>query len=205
MPNSQSAGKSNLIEKSARLIFNLPNIITMARIIFVPFFIWSLVAFKNPESAWRWVSVLVFIIIMSSDGIDGAIARRRGLITNLGKLLDPIADKVLLSGALVSLSILGEVSWLVTIVILVRELGITAYRFVVIRKEVVAASSGGKLKTIFQGIMVGFVVSPLTAWFGEWYVYFEGALVFVATALTVSTGVQYMMAARRTRRQRIIQ
>lgn len=191
-----------LIEKTAKSIFNLPNIITMARILFVPFFIWSLVAFKNPESAMRWISVLVFIIIMASDGIDGAIARKRGLITNLGKLLDPIADKVLLSGALVSLSVLGEVSWIVTVIILVRELGITAYRFVVIRNEVVAASSGGKLKTIFQGIMVGFVVSPLTAWFGEWYVYFEGTLVFIATALTVSTGIQYMVAASRARRER---
>jgi CDP-diacylglycerol--glycerol-3-phosphate 3-phosphatidyltransferase len=193
----------SMIEKTAKSIFNLPNIITMARIVCVPFFIWSLVAFKNPESPIRWISVLVFIIIMASDGIDGAIARKRGLITNLGKLLDPIADKVLLSGALVSLSLLGEVSWLVTVIILVRELGITAYRFVVIRKEVVAASSGGKLKTIFQGIMVGFVVSPLTAWFGAWYLYFEGSLVFTATALTVYTGVQYMIAAGRARRQRI--
>ena len=153
----------------------------MARIIFVPLFIWTLAEFSNPESAMRWVSVLVFIIIMASDGIDGAIARKRGLITNLGKLLDPIADKALLGGALVTLSILGEVSWWITAIIMIRELGITAYRFVVIRNEVVAASSGGKLKTIFQGIMVGFVVSPLTAWFGEWYSIIESSLVFFAT------------------------
>ena len=175
----------------------------MARILFVPLFIWTLVEFSNPESPLRWISVLTFVIIMSSDGVDGAIARKRGLITNLGKLLDPIADKALLGGALVSLSVLGEVSWWVTGIIMVRELGITAYRFVVIRKEVVAASSGGKLKTIFQGIMVGFVVSPLTAWFGDWYLIFESALVFFATFLTVTTGVQYMYAAARARRDRI--
>lgn len=192
-----------LIEKSAKSIFNLPNLITMARILFVPVFIWTLVEFNNPESAMRWVSVLVFIIIMASDGVDGAIARKRGLITNLGKLLDPIADKALLGGALVTLSILGEVSWYITAIIMIRELGITVYRFVVIHNEVVAASSGGKLKTIFQGIMVGFVVSPLTAWFGDWYQVFETSLVFFATFLTVTTGVQYMYAAARARRNRI--
>lgn len=200
MPATQ---KNNLIEKSAKSIFNLPNIITMARILFVPFFIWTLVEFNNPESAMRWISVLVFIIIMASDGVDGAIARKRGLITNLGKLLDPIADKALLGGALVALSVLGEVSWWITAVIMIRELGITAYRFVVIRNEVVAASSGGKLKTIFQGIMVGFVVSPLTAWFDQWYTYFELALVLFATALTLITGIQYMLAAFRARKQRV--
>jgi CDP-diacylglycerol--glycerol-3-phosphate 3-phosphatidyltransferase len=203
MPSSQKPEESNLIERSAKSIFNLPNIITMARILFVPLFIWTLVEFNNPESPLRWISVLTFIIIMSSDGVDGAIARKRGLITNLGKLLDPIADKALLGGALVTLSMLGEVSWWVTAIIMLRELGITAYRFVVIRKEVVAASSGGKLKTIFQGIMVGFVVSPLTAWFGDWYLIFESALVFVATLLTVTTGVQYMYAAARARRNKI--
>jgi len=192
-----------LIEKSAKSIFNLPNLITMARILFVPVFIWTLVEFSNPESAMRWVSVLVFIIIMASDGVDGAIARKRGLITNLGKLLDPIADKALLGGALVTLSILDEVSWYITAIIMIRELGITAYRFVVIRNEVVAASSGGKLKTIFQGIMVGFVVSPLTAWFGDWYLIFETTLVLFATFLTVATGVQYMYAAALARRNRI--
>lgn len=200
MPTSE---KNNLIEKSAKSIFNLPNVITMARILFVPFFIWTLVEFNNPESAMRWISVLVFIIIMASDGVDGAIARKRGLITNLGKLLDPIADKALLGGALVTLSVLGEVSWWITAVIMIRELGITAYRFVVIRNEVVAASSGGKLKTIFQGIMVGFVVSPLTAWFDQWYTYFELALVLFATALTLITGIQYMFAALRARKQRV--
>ncbi|MFM2030880.1 MAG: hypothetical protein RI927_500 [Actinomycetota bacterium] len=200
MPTPQ---KNNLIEKSAKSIFNLPNVITMARILFVPFFIWTLVEFNNPESAMRWISVLVFIIIMASDGVDGAIARKRGLITNLGKLLDPIADKALLGGALVTLSVLGEVSWWITAVIMIRELGITAYRFVVIRNEVVAASSGGKLKTIFQGIMVGFVVSPLTAWFDQWYTYFELALVLFATALTLITGIQYMLAAFRARKQRV--
>ena len=180
--------------------WNLPNAITVARILAVPFFIWSLVAVSNNESPLRWVSELIFIVIMASDGIDGAIARKRGIVTDLGKLLDPIADKALLGGALVTLSLLGEIAWWVTIVILVRELGITVYRLVVVNQKVIAASSGGKMKTIFQGVMVGFVVSPLTAWFPfEWYRLLEDSLVLISVALTVYSGLQYVVAAVRAR------
>jgi CDP-diacylglycerol--glycerol-3-phosphate 3-phosphatidyltransferase len=180
--------------------WNLPNAITLARILAVPFFIWSLVSFSDNESPLRWISELIFIVIMASDGIDGAIARKRGIVTDLGKLLDPIADKALLGGALVTLSILGEIAWWVTIVILVRELGITVYRLVVVNQQVIAASSGGKLKTIFQGVMVGFIVSPLTAWFPyDWYRILEQSLVLVSVALTVYSGLQYVVAAVRAR------
>jgi CDP-diacylglycerol--glycerol-3-phosphate 3-phosphatidyltransferase len=180
--------------------WNLPNAITMARILAVPFFIWSLVSISNDESPMRWVSVLIFIVIMASDGVDGAIARKRGIVTDLGKLLDPIADKALLGGALVTLSILGEIAWWVTIVILVRELGITVYRLMVVNQKVIAASSGGKMKTIFQGVMVGFVVSPLTAWFPfDWYFLFEDGLVLISVVLTVYSGLQYVIAAVRAR------
>jgi CDP-diacylglycerol--glycerol-3-phosphate 3-phosphatidyltransferase len=180
--------------------WNLPNAITIARILAVPFFIWSLVAVSENESPLRWFSELIFIVIMASDGIDGAIARKRGIVTDLGKLLDPIADKALLGGALVTLSILGEIAWWVTIVILVRELGITVYRLIVVNQEVIAASSGGKMKTIFQGIMVGFIVSPLTAWFPyDWYRLLEDSLVLISVALTVYSGLQYVVAAVRAR------
>lgn len=180
--------------------WNLPNAITMARILAVPFFIWSLVTFADNESPLRWFSVLIFIVIMASDGVDGAIARKKGLVTNLGKLLDPIADKALLGGALVTLSILGEIAWWVTIVILVRELGITVYRLVVVNQKVIAASSGGKLKTIFQGVMVGFIVSPLTSWFPwAWYRLFEDSLVLISVALTVYSGLQYVVSAVKAR------
>lgn len=181
--------------------WNLPNAITVARILAVPFFVWSLVAIADTESPMRWFSVLIFIVIMASDGIDGAIARKRGLITNFGKILDPIADKALLGGALITLSVLGEIPWWVTVVILVRELGITVYRLVVIKKRVIAASGGGKLKTIVQAIMVGFVVSPLTAWFpGDAYEAFELALVNIATILTIYSGLQYLIAAAKAKR-----
>lgn len=188
-----------MIEKTAKSIFNLPNVITMARILAVPFFIWCLVEIGDSSSHLRWISTGIFILIMASDGIDGAIARKRGLVTNLGKLLDPIADKALLGGALVTLSVLGEVAWWVTVAIMLRELGITAYRFVVIKKRVVPASAGGKLKTIFQGIMVGFVLSPFQAYFGSWYLWFENALVAIAVFLTLWTGIQYLVAAAKAR------
>mgnify|MGYP000028109912 FL=1 len=192
---------SNMLKTTAtNNPWNLPNAITVARILAVPFFIWSLVAVSNNESPLRWVSELIFIVIMASDGIDGAIARKRGIVTDLGKLLDPIADKALLGGALVTLSLLGEIAWWVTIVILVRELGITVYRLVVVNQKVIAASSGGKMKTIFQGVMVGFVVSPLTAWFPfEWYRLLEDSLVLISVALTVYSGLQYVVAAVRAR------
>lgn len=195
MPN-----QSNKIERTAKSIFNLPNIITMARIICVPFFIWSLFAFSADAPA-RWLSTLMFIIIMASDGIDGAIARRRGLITNLGKLLDPIADKALLGGALVALSLLNEFSGWVTAIILLRELGITAYRFVVIRKGVVAASSGGKIKTILQSVLIGSLTSPLDFVWSPWFVNFESLLTIVVLLVTVVTGLQYLVAAGRVKRE----
>ncbi|MEY3846126.1 MAG: hypothetical protein RJA66_393 [Actinomycetota bacterium] len=192
---------SNMLKTTATSNpWNLPNAITLARILAVPFFIWSLVTYSDNESPLRWVSELIFIIIMASDGVDGAIARKRGIVTDLGKLLDPIADKALLGGALVTLSLLGEIAWWVTIVILVRELGITVYRLVVVNQQVIAASSGGKMKTIFQGVMVGFIVSPLTAWFPyEWYYLLEDGLVLISVVLTVYSGLQYVIAAVRAR------
>lgn len=192
---------SNMLKATATSNpWNLPNAITLARILAVPFFIWSLVTYVDNESPLRWISELIFIVIMASDGVDGAIARKRGIVTDLGKLLDPIADKALLGGALVTLSLLGEIAWWVTIVILVRELGITIYRLVVVNQQVIAASSGGKMKTIFQGVMVGFIVSPLTAWFPyEWYYLLEDGLVLVSVVLTVYSGLQYVVAAVRAR------
>lgn len=192
---------SNKIERNAKLIFNLPNIITMARILCVPFFIWSLFAI-DADSQGRWFSTAIFIVIMASDGIDGAIARRRGLITNFGKLLDPIADKALLGGALVSLSLLNEFSWWVTAIILLRELGITAYRFVVIRRGVIAASSGGKIKTVLQSVLIGSLTSPLEFMFAPWYINFESALTIVVLLITVGTGLQYLLAANRAGREK---
>lgn len=172
----------------------LANLITLARIVMVPFVLGVVFAEPDRHSAWRWLAVLFFVLSAATDGIDGAIARKRGEVTNLGKILDPIADKLLIGGVLVALSALGEVNWWVTGVILFRELGITVYRLVVIKKRVIAASGGGKLKTVMQSIMVGFLLSPAD-WM-PWGIqpWVEGGLIAVAVALTIWTGISYLVA-----------
>jgi CDP-diacylglycerol--glycerol-3-phosphate 3-phosphatidyltransferase len=177
-------------------MFNLPNSITGIRILMVPFFVWLLVnSSASISSTNRWLALVVFIVAISTDGLDGYLARRRGLITNLGIILDPIADKALIGGALVTLSSLGAVEWWVTILLLVRELGITFYRFAVIRKRIVAASGGGKLKTVLQSVTVGLLVAPLTQFWSGWYETLTTGLLYVTLLVTIYTGLQYLVAA----------
>ena len=175
---------------------NLPNLITSARIALVPLFIWILVDAQSQMG--RWLALAVFILAMATDGLDGSIARKRGLVTNLGKILDPIADKALIGGALVTLSLRGEVNWGFTVAILVREIGITVYRLAVIRNRVIAASGGGKFKTVFQSIVVGLLVSPLASY---WPPLGPIGLVLLAIAavITVVTGAQYLLATIRVK------
>ncbi len=167
-----------------------PNLITSARLTLVPVVLFLLLEFWS-DSWMRLVAMLILILAASTDGLDGAIARKRGLITNLGKILDPIADKALLSGSLIVLSILGAVSWIATIIILARELGITVYRLVVIRKKVIAASGGGKFKTVMQIVAVCLFIAPF-GFLGEWYLIFSQVVLWFTVALTVWTGAQYL-------------
>jgi CDP-diacylglycerol---glycerol-3-phosphate 3-phosphatidyltransferase len=180
--------------------WNLPNAITAARILLVPYFIWLLFQPSGEFEIMRWFATFIFVLGISTDGIDGAIARKKGLITNLGKILDPIADKALIGGALVALSLLNEVPVWATAAILIRELGITAYRFIVIRKRVVAASGGGKLKTVSQSIVVGLIMSPIAGLLPGWFALIELALLLFVVILTIYTGLQYMVAAWRGRK-----
>ncbi len=177
---------------------NLPNLITIIRIAFVPLFICLLFISAEKQSLERWLSVAIFVLAIATDGVDGAIARRKNLVTNLGKLLDPIADKALLGGALVSLSILGELPWWITVVILVRELGITLYRLVVAKRRVIAAAGGGKLKTILQSVAVGFLLSPLDVLL-PWLVPVEQILLYAALLVTLTSGIQFVIAERKAR------
>ena len=189
---------------SLRDALNLPNIITIVRILLVPAFVAILFSGSTtPEAThnapYRWVATALFILAISTDGLDGSIARKRGLVTNLGKLLDPIADKALIGGALIALSLLGDIGWWATVAILVRELGITVFRLIVVRKRVIAASAGGKLKTILQSITVGLVLSPFDALLGEWVNTLEFALTVLTVAITLLTGLQYVWAAIKAR------
>lgn len=175
---------------------NLPNSITLARIALAPLFVWVLLL-NQAAGVWqRWIVVGIFVLAIATDGVDGAIARKRGQVTELGKLLDPIADKLLIGGALVTLSALGQIEWWITTVIMVREVGITIYRLAVIKDRVIPASGGGKLKTILQSIVVGLYLSPLGGAF-EIVGIFQLVLLYVVLAITVVSGAQYLLAARK--------
>lgn len=176
---------------------NIANIITVVRILMAPAFIWLLLADDGELGALRIAAAVLFVVAIVTDSVDGILARRQNLITDLGKILDPIADKVLIGGALVSLSILGELPWWVTAVILLRELGITAFRFAVLRSRVIPASAGGKLKTVAQAVAITFFLFPLTLVFGEWILWVDGVLMGIAVLLTVVTGVDYLWKASR--------
>ena len=182
---------------------NIANIITVVRILMAPVFVWLLLADDGAMGAVRLAAALLFIVAIVTDSLDGMLARRLNLVTDLGKILDPIADKVLIGGALVALSILGELPWWVTVVIMVREIGITVYRFVVIRTRVVAASKGGKLKTVLQAVAISLFLVPLVPVFGEWILWVDGALMAAALVVTVTTGVDYLVKAWRASRPRV--
>lgn len=180
--------------------WNLPNAITIARILFAPVFVALLLIDGGADAAMRWVAGVLFIIGIATDGIDGHIARSRGLVTDLGKLLDPIADKVLTGAALVGLSVLAELPWWVTIAVLIREVGITVHRMVIRHETVVAAAWMGKLKTVFQGIAISFALVPLWSLLGEWVFWLNGALMWIAVILTLASGIDYIVTAYRARR-----
>ncbi|HEY8282354.1 MAG TPA: CDP-diacylglycerol--glycerol-3-phosphate 3-phosphatidyltransferase [Leifsonia sp.] len=180
--------------------WNVANLITVVRILLAPVFVWMLLADAGHDGPLRWAAAVLFVLAIATDGVDGAIARRNHLVTDLGKLLDPIADKVLTGGALISLSILGELPWWVTVVILVREVGITVYRFVVIRQGVIAASRGGKLKTVVQSVAISLALFPLWTVFGGWVHWVNGIAMALAVILTVVTGVDYLWQAWKIRR-----
>lgn len=175
---------------------NIANVLTTLRIVMVPFFVWALVADDQQHGILRWISVALFAMAMYTDKLDGDLARSRGLVTNFGKIADPIADKLLLGAALLTLSSLGELWWWVTIVILVRELGITVLRFAVIRRGVIAASKGGKLKTVTQTAGLFLLLLPFTPDTG-WLSVVALAVILLAAAITIYTGIDYIIQAAR--------
>ncbi len=178
--------------------WNLPNILTSVRILMVPFFAWALWVggpWGGDSLVARWLALALFAAAMYTDKLDGDIARARGLITDFGKIADPIADKLLTGTALVLFSLLGELWWWVTIVILVREWGITLMRFVVIRYGVMPAGRGGKLKTVLQTVGIGLLLLPLVPLVGGWWPWAGWVVIGAATVLTVLTGLEYVKDA----------
>ncbi|MET9132802.1 CDP-diacylglycerol--glycerol-3-phosphate 3-phosphatidyltransferase [Streptomyces antibioticus] len=200
-----SAGKAPRGKKIAAAavnqasVWNIANLLTMLRLILVPGFVALMLADGGYDPAWRSLAWAAFAIAMITDLFDGHLARTYNLVTDFGKIADPIADKAIMGAALICLSYLGDLPWWVTIVILGRELGITLLRFIVIRYGVIPASRGGKLKTLTQGVAVGMYVLALTGWLAtlRWWV------MAAAVVLTVVTGLDYVRQAIVLRRQGI--
>ncbi|MCW4386763.1 CDP-diacylglycerol--glycerol-3-phosphate 3-phosphatidyltransferase [Salinibacterium sp. SYSU T00001] len=186
---------------SAPSILNVPNLITIARILMAPVFFWMLLADAGELGPLRWAAAAVFVIGIATDSIDGHLARSRNLVTDFGKLMDPIADKALTGGALVCLALLGELAWWVVIVILAREIGITIYRMLALRDRVIPASRGGKLKTVLQAVAISFFLAPLWIVLGDWVHWLNGALMTAAVAATLVSGLDYVVAGIRERRR----
>ena len=178
--------------------WNAANAVTIARIALVPFFAVALLAEDGRSVTWRLVATGIFLLAAVTDRLDGYLARRDNLVTDLGKLLDPIADKLLIGAGLVGLSILGDLQWWVTIVILVRELGITAMRFMVLRYAVMPAGRGGKLKTVLQVVAIALFLLPLDV-LPRFVGVLAAAAMAAAVAVTLLTGVDYVRQALRLR------
>jgi len=180
-------------------VWNIANLLTMLRLLLVPGFVALMLADGGYDPAWRAFAWAAFAVAMITDLFDGHIARTYNLVTDFGKIADPIADKAIMGAALICLSSLGDLPWWVTIVILGRELGITLLRFLVIRYGVIPASRGGKLKTLTQGVAVGMYVLALTGWLATLRFWVMAA----AVVLTVVTGLDYVRQAIVLRRQGI--
>lgn len=180
-------------------VWNIANLLTMLRLVLVPAFVALMLADGGYDPAWRSLAWAAFAIAMITDLFDGHLARTYNLVTDFGKIADPIADKAIMGAALICLSALGDLPWWVTGVILGRELGITLLRFIVIRYGVIPASRGGKLKTLTQGVAVGMYILALTGWLAtlRWWV------MAAAVVLTVVTGLDYVRQAIVLRRQGI--
>ncbi|RWA23093.1 CDP-diacylglycerol--glycerol-3-phosphate 3-phosphatidyltransferase [Mycolicibacterium elephantis DSM 44368] len=177
---------------------NVANVLTGVRMVLVPVFLVLLFVGDGHETFWRIAAFVVFTIAVITDRFDGALARSYGMVTEFGTLADPIADKALIGAALIGLSLLGDLPWWITVVILAREVGITVLRFAVLRHGVIPASRGGKLKTLVQGVAIGLFILPLSGpWLaGAWVV------MWAAIVLTVLTGVDYVISAARDSRAR---
>ena len=174
----------------------LPNVLTLIRLLLVPVLAVLLLADDGLDPALRWAATAVFVIAALTDLADGEIARRSGTITTVGKIADPVADKALTGVALIGLSLLGALPWWVTIVILAREIAVTALRFIVIRHGVIPASRGGKAKTVAQVVAISLYLAPLDAWADPLRVIAMG----IALVLTIVTGIDYAVRAWRLSR-----
>jgi CDP-diacylglycerol--glycerol-3-phosphate 3-phosphatidyltransferase len=196
--STPSASPGQPVDPTETTPWNVPNALTAFRCVLVPVFAWMLLAHPD-ETGWRVGAALVFAVAILTDFVDGYLARRYDIVTKFGKLADPIADKALTGMAFIGLSIIGELPWWVTVVILVREWGITLMRFLMLRYGVMAANRGGKVKTVLQAVALILYLLPLpTSGPLHWFAVIVMAAAFVVTVLT---GLDYIREAVKLRRQ----
>jgi CDP-diacylglycerol---glycerol-3-phosphate 3-phosphatidyltransferase len=176
--------------------WNIANALTVLRLALVPVFLVLLFHDDGDDAVWRVLAWVAFAVASVTDRIDGELARRRGLVTDFGVIADPIADKALIGAALIGLSLLDELPWWITVVILVREIGVTLLRFFVIRHGVMPASRGGKAKTLLQAVAIGLLVLPLGGILQD----VAMLIMYAAVVVTVVTGADYVQRALRLRR-----
>jgi CDP-diacylglycerol---glycerol-3-phosphate 3-phosphatidyltransferase len=177
-------------------LYNPANLLTAVRIVLVPVFLVLVVVSEMTSPGWRMAACVTFCVASATDFVDGWVARRYQLVTSFGKVADPIADKALTGTALVLLSAYDRLAWWVTVLILLREWGVTALRFWVIRYGIIPASRGGKLKTVLQIAAIAWYLWPVPEPFdavGPW-------LMGAALLVTMVTGVDYVIQALRLRR-----
>ena len=187
--------------------WNVPNALTTLRIVMVPFFAWALLLDGGNSVTWRFVAFGIFLAAMITDKVDGDIARRHNLITNFGKIADPIADKALTGMAFVGLSLVGELWWWVTVLVLLREWSVTILRLSIMKHVVLAANRSGKVKTVLQTIALCGFILPLRQVDGAldvpgevlWYV--AAVLMAAAVAMTLWSGYEFFRDARHQHRE----
>jgi CDP-diacylglycerol--glycerol-3-phosphate 3-phosphatidyltransferase len=172
-------------------VVNIPNALTTLRLLLVPVFGWLLLADDGQNETYRYLAALIFVIASATDYVDGALARKQNIVTTFGKVADPIADKALTGVALIGLSLLDELPWWVTVLIIFREVAVTVVRFAVIKDGVIAASRGGKAKTVTQMLAIVMYLLPLTGWL----VTARTGVLALAIVLTVATGIDYAFRA----------
>ena len=177
---------------------NIANIITVVRILLAPLFVWLVLLDDGEHGIWRFVAAGLFIAAIATDGLDGALARKRNLVTNSGIILDPIADKILIGGALIALALVAELPWWVVIVILAREIGITLFRLMALADRVIPASRGGKLKTVLQAVTLSSWLVPTWLLLGSWVFILNWVLMGAVIVVTVATGLDYLVKGLRS-------
>jgi CDP-diacylglycerol--glycerol-3-phosphate 3-phosphatidyltransferase len=194
--------------------FNIANVLTVLRIAMVPLFGWALLHDGGDSVTWRWIAFAIFAVAMITDKIDGDLARKHNLITDFGKIADPIADKAITGMAFIGLSIVGDIWWWVTIVVLVREWSVTLLRLSILKDVVIAAAQSGKIKTVLQALALAGLTWPLPHgdahggafdfWpgpLGEVLFYVSQLMLAAAVAMTMWSGWEFFRDVRTQRRK----